>query len=130
VELDFRTRCATIFNAGNPPLIIRRGRRMDIETHPATGMPLGIVDSSSWAAPAFVQVALDLEDTVVCFTDGLPDQLDAGDGQFGLERIVETIRQSGGESPARRLGRRVASFADGAADQDDVTVLALRARAA
>lgn len=129
-ELDFNTNCLTVFNAGNPPLIIRRGRGHATETYRATGMPLGLVDPQSWAAPIFVQTALDPDDAVVCFTDGLPERIGAGREQFGLQRVLETIEQAGRGSPALCLSRRVALFADCSADQDDVTVLALRAKAA
>ncbi len=126
IEVDVRNRRASIANAGNPPLLVARGGAQKIEAHRSTGMPLGLVEPDLWLTPTMVGFALAPEDTMVCFTDGLIDRLDQHRRRFGLGRVISSIRTGVRASPLDALGDRVARFADSRAEQDDLTVLAIR----
>jgi sigma-B regulation protein RsbU (phosphoserine phosphatase) len=125
VEIDAATRQAVIANAGNPAVMIVRGRRGQVEQLQATGMPVGLVEDDFWVAPTFVRVELDAADSIVCFTDGLPDLLGPLEQRFGMERVLTSITRADDKSPIRSLGDSVTSFADRSAEQDDLTILCI-----
>src|SRR5690606_23064030 len=68
-------------------------------------------------------------ETLVLFTDGVTEALDGADRLFSEERLAAFLAASG-DLPAARLTRAIVDaverFADGAAQADDITCLALR----
>jgi serine phosphatase RsbU (regulator of sigma subunit) len=105
-----------IWDAAGAPVPIARG----------TGQPLGL----------FSQPALDAQTatlppggTLLLFTDGVTEAMDASDELFGVERIVQVVG-AGGDATAQELCDRlvaaVAAFHAGAPQADDITLLAVR----
>lgn len=125
MEIEFASRRMTVANAGNPALLIRRAANRQVEAYQSTGMPLGMVDAETWIAPVFEQVTLAQEDTIVCFTDGLPDHVGQRKQRFGMDRILSAITHATESSPLRVLGAWLSSFADQTAEQDDMTILSI-----
>lgn len=125
VEIDAAAREVTVANAGNPPVMIVRGRGGRVDELPATGMPVGLVEDDFWRAPTFLRTRLDPADSIVCFTDGLPDLVGPREQRFGLERVLSSIAHAADESLIRSLSESAELFADRSAEQDDLTILCI-----
>jgi sigma-B regulation protein RsbU (phosphoserine phosphatase) len=116
----------TYSNAGhNPPVLIGRNgvRRLD-----RGGLILG-----HFPHAAYEEETLELADgdTLVVFSDGVTEALNAAGDEFGEERLLPCL-DAHRESPPKDLLESiladVRTFAASAAQHDDVTVLVLRYR--
>jgi sigma-B regulation protein RsbU (phosphoserine phosphatase) len=68
-------------------------------------------------------------DGLVLYTDGVTEAADAANGLFGEERLQACLAGGTGQTATEtvdRLLRAVRAFAGGAAQSDDITILALR----
>jgi sigma-B regulation protein RsbU (phosphoserine phosphatase) len=108
----------------NPPLVLRRGEST-FEPLRNCGPPLGIVDDISYVPRS---IALAPGDMLLLYTDGVTEAENAQSAQFGMERLEQTILEMRGH-PARRVVehviKRVAEFAKGAPQSDDITCVAV-----
>jgi len=116
----------TYSNAGhNPPVLLGRGgvRRLD-----KGGLILGLFPQA-----AYEEETLELEDgdTLVVFSDGVTEAMNAAGDEFGEERLLPCLDEHRGRTPEQLRDRILASvrtFAASAAQNDDVTALVLRYR--
>jgi serine phosphatase RsbU (regulator of sigma subunit)/CHASE1-domain containing sensor protein len=114
-------------NAGHPPpLVLRRGG--PAEPIEPTAPLVGAIER---IRPAAVELRLVPGDTMLFYTDGLIEARSPDGGVFGEARLRRVVEESG-DGPAEALVsevlERAAAFAPGF-PQDDVAILALRARA-
>ncbi|MFH2052689.1 MAG: SpoIIE family protein phosphatase [bacterium] len=113
-------------NAGhNPPLVLRRDGRVD--TCPATGMPVGVLDEAVYRSGELV---LEPGDMISLFSDGIPEtqRIDDED-EFGDERFQEfLLGQRNGELEGvfGRIQEELAAYREDAPVGDDITLLLLR----
>ena len=124
LEFDASTGRLTIANAGNPAVLIRRGDGR-VDSFAGTGPVLGVLSDQEWRPPQFVQTTLSGADQVVCFTDGLTEQINTRQELFGLERVIQLVSRFC-PSPVRMLRRSMRAFARSVGLRDDLTVLALQ----
>jgi sigma-B regulation protein RsbU (phosphoserine phosphatase) len=124
-ELDPASSAVRWASAGHePPLLVRpTGRVTELE---AGGLMLGLLDG------------LELEEhrrqlrpgeTFLLLTDGITDAVDARGRRFGQTRLRGVLRAAHGAGPGELLDAIVAavdSFAAGAEQADDLTLVALR----
>ena len=115
----------TYCNCGhNPPLVLRRGEST-FEPLRNCGPLLGIVDDISYVPRS---IALAPGDVLLLYTDGVTEAESAQSAQFGMNRLQQAILEMRGR-PARRvvehLIKRVAEFAKGAPQSDDITCVAV-----
>jgi sigma-B regulation protein RsbU (phosphoserine phosphatase) len=122
--LDLSSGTMTYCNCGhNPPLVLHKGEST-FEYLRASGLPLGIDDNT------YVRRSITLApgDTLLLYTDGVTEAEDLESAQFGTKRLEQTIVEMRGQ-PARRVVERViervAEFANGAPQSDDVTCIAV-----
>jgi len=73
-------------SAGIPPLLIYRKKTNTVEEYKIKGMPLGAMESYPYET---VDIELDIGDTVILMTDGLPDLFNKDNESFGYEKIKE-----------------------------------------
>lgn len=137
-----------LVNAGHPPPLIHRAAdgtwdtiepdRCDIDAGQSLrNLPLGIVDGTLYEQFA---VRLGPDDTVVFYTDSLPEAGRPGGGMLGVDGLLEAARRldprrahAAGERPgehARRLAERLVHEVDrvsspGELEKDDTTVIVL-----
>ena len=95
--LDAKNRRLTYCNAGHPPpLLLRDGKIMELTSN---SMVLGIDPTEKYD-----QHILDLKrgDTLLMYTDGLPDAMNFTDERFGTRRVRESFMRAGsaGQSAA------------------------------
>jgi sigma-B regulation protein RsbU (phosphoserine phosphatase) len=128
-QLEPASGALTYVNAGhNPPLLCRAGDQGDkvLEDLRPTGMALGVVDDFP-----FEQRTLELQpgDSILLYTDGVPDASDEGQEQFGMERLRRVIleqRMAPLAAMVSALERAIAELTGGATQFDDIAMLAVK----
>jgi serine phosphatase RsbU (regulator of sigma subunit) len=113
-------------NAGHPaPLLMRANR--EFESLTAGGPVLGAVPLANFESAA---VTLNSGDTLLGYTDGLPECSNQNQEEFGAQRVIEELRKANAEASADELLFSIVGAAqDFAASQpraDDCTVMAVR----
>jgi sigma-B regulation protein RsbU (phosphoserine phosphatase) len=113
-------------NAGHNPPYVLRGNG-DVDPLPSVGGPvLGLMDSAKYSLG---RVHLQPQDALVLYTDGVTEATDRGDEFFLESRLEACLRAARGDT-ARQVVERVSStvktFTAGAAQADDITLMALR----
>lgn len=120
----------TYCSAGHePPMVIRGAGPIDLATG---GMVVGVDPAAEYESSRF---SLCEGDTLIAFTDGLPEARDFGDRLFGRERIVQAARahalSEGSPSAAGMLEHVLwvlRQFAGLQTKPDDLTLLVLGVR--
>jgi sigma-B regulation protein RsbU (phosphoserine phosphatase) len=112
-------------NAGSPPPLLVTGRG-EVRALNEGDLPLGIVED----AP-FKSEALDLStgDCVVLYSDGVTEAMNEGGDRFGAARLREVLARSCGRPAQEVLDgvvNGVESFAAGAPQSDDLTLMVVR----
>jgi phosphoserine phosphatase RsbU/P len=114
----------TYSNAGhNPPMLAGRNGVRRLETG---GLILGLFPHATYEEET---VQLDNGDTLVVFSDGVTEALNAAGDEFGEERLLSCIDEHIGCATDVLLDKILASvrtFAASAIQNDDVTALVLR----
>ena len=90
------------------------------------GIALGIVSDLAYGQNS---VVLDHEDTLVLYTDGVTEAMNGEGEQFGIERLRKVFSDRApkdANEAAHKIFEAVNTFADGAAQSDDITCLTLR----
>jgi len=123
---DTRSGRLVYANAGhNPPCIGTSGNGSVRRLSGSTGPILGVFDNRQYAQR---DVALQVGDCLVLYTDGVTEALDAQDRQFGLERFEKIVARHSGDGPREITDLVVRSVRQHRSypQQDDMTLLALR----
>jgi sigma-B regulation protein RsbU (phosphoserine phosphatase) len=124
--LDLESGALQYANAGhNPPLIRRASLRIE-RLDARHGPVLGALDGARYSESV---VRLDPGDLILLFTDGVTEALDPEGQLFTEPRLHGTLLNNAGataEEAAAAVVATVESFAGGAEQADDITVLALR----
>ena len=97
-----------------------------IETRGDT-FPLGILDEAEYEETV---LSLSPGDVIVLYTDGIVEAMNPAGEIFGFDRLLETVGASSGASSEALLQEILAhvnSFAAGALQHDDLTVIVIRA---
>lgn len=95
---DARARTLNMANAGAvPPIIVRRG---SIVRPRVEGIPLGLLDAREYEEVLFQVEAGDL---IVLYSDGVQDQLNAEDAEYGRGPLAELITGIGARAPGEIL---------------------------
>jgi serine phosphatase RsbU (regulator of sigma subunit)/pSer/pThr/pTyr-binding forkhead associated (FHA) protein len=126
--LDPAKHTVTLVNGGHlPPLLYRKGSGALVEAMPSevAGVPLGIMDGATFDT---YQITLQAGDTLVMFSDGVPDAHDVRDKQLTMGGVHRAIEQAGDASPkvlGERIVKAVQQHAAGRSPHDDVTLVCL-----
>jgi serine phosphatase RsbU (regulator of sigma subunit) len=108
LELDTRNGELRTINAGHPQGLVFRGQRHVKSLPGPTRLPFGLgLDGD--ASPAEVAVeALERDDRLLLYSDGIVEARDADGDEFGLDRLVDFIgRQLASGLPAPETMRRL-----------------------
>ena len=113
-----------VLNAGHmPPLLMRNGM---VETLPRGGVVLGLIEDTT-----YVEQTVDLKagDSLVVYSDGVSEAMNASEDFFDDERLIAAVRQAAG-LPAEATGRRVldavSAFVGEAAPSDDMSLIVIK----
>jgi serine phosphatase RsbU (regulator of sigma subunit) len=123
--IDVPSGTMTYCNCGhNPPLVLRRGEST-FEPLRNCGPPLGIVDDMSYVPRS---IALAPGDMLLLYTDGVTEAETSQSDQFGMRRLEQAIlemRSHPARAVVEHVIKRVAEFARGAPQSDDITCVAV-----
>jgi phosphoserine phosphatase RsbU/P len=124
-QLDADRHLFRYCNAGhNPPLVLRRDGSQEMLS--TGGLVLGIFDSATFSED---EVCLEPGDCLVLYTDGISETTNLSDEEYGVQRLVESVRANF-DLPIPELQSRVIAdvraFQGDAAQADDMTLVFLR----
>lgn len=123
MRLDTNTGRLQWVNAGHPaPMLIRRHRVVGRLDSPTT-LPVGF----GGAQPQVSEVTLEPGDRVLCFTDGLIEEHESGQEEFGEDQLIDWVNQlEKAERQVRSVARDLSHTlkrARGEATSDDATLV-------
>jgi sigma-B regulation protein RsbU (phosphoserine phosphatase) len=91
IELDSWKGALTMANAGHLPLIIKKADGSLRRFAPAAGAPLGILPGMKFEQES---LSLDRGDTILLYTDGIIEAMNAREELYGYERFDALIQKS------------------------------------
>lgn len=122
---DDRTRKLSYTNAGHlPPLLFRAGR---VDRLRVGGTVVGLFPSAAYEVG---EVAMEPEDVLLAYTDGITEPENSYGEEFGETRLVEVVGgmlNAGAEALAEEIYRSVNDWTGSPELQDDMTLLLARA---
>jgi sigma-B regulation protein RsbU (phosphoserine phosphatase) len=123
---DSKSRRLTMANAGSePPLVCRNG---EILKPHIEGVPVGLLDDREYEELVFQAEPGDL---ILLYSDGVEDQLNPAEQEFGRDRIVRVLLDHCAAPPniiASAILHEIDAFKDGAPNTDDQTLIVMRVR--
>jgi serine phosphatase RsbU (regulator of sigma subunit) len=122
-RLDLRSGVLRYLSAGHPPPLLLRGGKV-VKSLAQGHRPLLGLDMRS---ASVAEEALEPDDVVVLYTDGIIEARDEEQQFFGIDRLVDFLeREAAASTPlpeiARRVCRRMMEYQNGVL-QDDATIL-------
>lgn len=120
--LDLNTGVLDYCNAGHDaPIMVPSNEPLPCDPN----FPIGIVPDWKYSLQ---QAKLKAGSTLFLFTDGLTEAQDASYAQFGLDRVLATLRSSVAQPQLliNRMSTAVHDFVGEAEQSDDLTMLAIR----
>ncbi len=109
-------------NAGHDPIIILK--KDQIEFLESDYPPFGIFECEDFYVSQQIRMAG--EDSIVLYTDGLPEARDLSGNEYGLDRMEEVLKGCHGENPSQMLEclmNDIKNFAKDTEQHDDMTVI-------
>ena len=114
----------TYCNAGhNPPFVFGKTGVTRLEDG---GPVVGLLEFAPYGEG---QVKLNDGDTIVMFSDGVSEALNAGGDEFGdarLEEVASAVKDQSSSEIVERIVSAVRTFTKGAPQSDDITVMVIR----
>jgi sigma-B regulation protein RsbU (phosphoserine phosphatase) len=128
--LDHGRDGVTLSRAGHDaPLLYKRSTQTVAPLKPP-GLVLGIDSGSVFDRMTNdVNVPLERGDVLVLYTDGVTEALDAEGYEFGIERMIQSVRASaldGASAMVTRVIEDVRNFSGAQPQNDDITLIAIR----
>ena len=119
-----RSHRLTLCNAGAEPLLICRQGELHIPQ--AEGMPIGLMENQIYEEVVFQAKR---GDTMLLFSDGLEDQVNAKDDHFTRGRVQRLLKQHAQQSPldtVNQLFAEIDEYRDGLPLTDDQTAVVMK----
>lgn len=119
------TRVMKYVNAGHFPPIVMRDRSK-IEWLDRGGPPVGLLPNCAYDVGS---ITLNPSDVMVAYTDGVIETRNAVGEQWGVERLLRTLKAAENRTPIRLssdITEAVDAFSCGAAQHDDMALVILR----
>jgi phosphoserine phosphatase RsbU/P len=124
--LDSQASKLALVNAGHPsPLVMSKPGQ--VRTLTATGPALGLIEAGEFGSHS---VKLGPGNLFVAYTDGVSEARNAADDEFGEARLIEVIdavRNDGAAVICSTVLDMIRTYRGSRQDQDDVTVLVVKA---
>jgi sigma-B regulation protein RsbU (phosphoserine phosphatase) len=125
-----RSGSVTLARAGHETPLLWRAATQQTEAIESPGMALGIDAGDTFdEVIQDVTVALEPQDTLVAYTDGINEALDDEGNEFGQEQLREVLHAmgpSGVDHLVAAIVDRVQRFSSGHPQNDDITLAAVR----
>jgi len=130
VVLDERSETVTLCRAGHDAPLLYSARTQTVTKLNPPGMALGIDSGDVFdRITGEFSVAMDTNDCLILYTDGVTEALDSKGMEFGLRRMIQSIQASASDGAAaikKRLTDDLVDFIGTYPQNDDVTVIVIR----
>ena len=128
--LDHQRDGVTLARAGHDaPLLYKRHSQTVTPIKPP-GMVVGIDSGNVFdRLTADFAVPLERDDCLILYTDGVTEALNTDGDEFGLDRMIQSVRASatdGAQTIVKRIIDDVRNFTGSVPQNDDITVIAIR----
>jgi serine phosphatase RsbU (regulator of sigma subunit) len=123
--LDPKTGEFSYCSAGHHPAYLVRSKNQLIEELSRTGIPLGVLEDTSWSQQ---NISIEQGDTLVLYTDGVTDALNEKEQFYGQERLMEALqRYFGRPVPEMHMALldEVTDWTGQAQQFDDITLMVI-----
>ncbi len=128
--LNTRTRELHVARAGHERPILVQPHDPHCQIIDSAGVALGMADRDAFESLLTeTSVVLSPGDTVVAYTDGVTEALNAQHEEWGVDRLFETVHEAapdGAHAVIHTVQQRLDRFVGGIAQYDDMTLLALQ----
>src|SRR5467141_2523550 len=120
----------TLARAGHDAHLLYKQKSQTLTPLKSPGMVVGI-DSGSVFDRLTVDFAVPLErnDCLVLYTDGVTETLNSEDDEFGVDRVMQSVRASandGAQAVVKRIIEDLRNFVGSTPQNDDITMIAIR----
>ncbi len=125
--VDPGTRTVTISNAGHCYPLLFRNEERTVDLLKIKGMPLNFTDAIMCEEQS---VSMRPNDCLVFYSDGVDEAANAQQDMFGLDRLKDLVCQNASLAAGSLLQKivdEIRLFSKGAAQNDDITLLILKA---
>lgn len=121
---DLQEGTLTYINCGNEPALLLRNGNIAAFL-PPTGPAVGVIPDAGFTVK---EVALEKDDILFAFTDGIPDALNNQNDSFGRERLHQILKDShaGPLVLLKNIEDHLCHFIESTDQFDDVTMLAVK----
>jgi sigma-B regulation protein RsbU (phosphoserine phosphatase) len=120
----------TLARAGHDAPLLYKRRSQTVTPVKAPGMVVGIDSGNVFdRLTADFAIPLEREDCLVLYTDGVTETLNSEGDEFGVERMMQSVRASandGAQAIVRKVIDDVRDFTGSAPQNDDITLIAIR----
>jgi sigma-B regulation protein RsbU (phosphoserine phosphatase) len=124
--LDQEARTLRYVNAGHNPPLVLNGETGNLTLLKTRGIAMGVMDDAEMEER---KIEIGEGDVIVFYTDGVTEAVDDGFHQFGVERLVETVkvnRHLPAADLVEKITGEVLAFSSGAPQFDDITLMVLK----
>jgi serine phosphatase RsbU (regulator of sigma subunit) len=123
--LDRATGQIEVSIAGHPPPLLRDAAGRVSRLGRVGSPPLGLHEKAVFEQHRYI---LDVQSTVVFYTDGVTEAISPAEELFGETRLIDAIRHATGTADAfkDRLEAAVHAFSGGQATSDDLTIVCVQ----
>jgi len=128
--LDHHRDSITLARAGHDAPLLYKQQSQTVTPVKSPGMVVGI-DSGNVFDRLTVDFAISLErdDCLVLYTDGVTETLNAEGDEFGLDRVIQTVRaraNDGAQAIVKKIIQDVRDFTGSLPQNDDITLIVIR----
>ena len=126
-ELDTQNLILRFTNAGQEGPILYRKQENAFYPLETTGIPLGMMDDFEYEEGQAIRILPG--DILILCTDGITEAMNHAGDQFGLERMMEVVRQGANKSANQIIKDcydQVQKFCQGAPQRDDLTLVIIK----
>ena len=128
--LDHQRHGITLARAGHDAPLLYKQQSQTVTPVKSPGIVVGI-DSGSVFDRLTTDFAVPLErdDCLVLYTDGVTEALNSEEDEFGLDRMIQSVRASandGAQTIVKRIIEDVRNFTGSVPQNDDITLIAIR----
>ena len=128
--LDHQRDGVTLARAGHDAPLLYKRASQSVTPLKSPGMVVGI-DSGNVFDRLTTDFAVPLErdDCLVLYTDGVTEALNSDGDEFGIDRMIQTVRASatdGAQTIVKRIIEDVRNFTGSLPQNDDITLIAIR----
>ncbi len=130
--LDLATDRFRMARAGHEPTLLVAGgspESAQARLVQPEGMAVGLMPPDLFARLEEVELQLEPGHLAVLYTDGVIEAVNGAAEEYGRQRLVDVVTGAAGQPPTvvlEAIARDVEAFAGGAAQRDDITLLAFR----